>query len=97
MEVCLPCKRLRTSHTHRVKRDVYQPDVHTFDVRLAEPRGAEMTRQELQQTEMWRNEVVDMLLTFRKCFFVGSSKFLLAVEGVCMSVNMLAYTSMSQE
>ena len=59
-----------------------QTNVHALEVRLAESRSAEVTREELHQTKMRCNEVVDLLLVLGESFFVSSSKFLLSVEWV---------------
>jgi hypothetical protein len=62
VKVRLSRKRLRAPHAHRIKRDMYQTDIDALDIRLAEPRGTKVARQELQQAEVRRNEVVNVLL-----------------------------------
>jgi hypothetical protein len=55
---------LRTTDAHRIERDMHQAHVDTLDIPLAQARCAEVARQELQEPEMGRYEVVDLLLTF---------------------------------
>jgi hypothetical protein len=62
VKVRLSRKRLRTPHAHRIECDMYQTDIDALDIRLAEPRGTKVAGQELQQAEVRRNEVVNVLL-----------------------------------
>jgi hypothetical protein len=64
VEVGFAGKRLRTTDAHRIERDMHQAHVDTLDIPLAPARCAEVARQELQEPEMGRYEVVDLLLTF---------------------------------
>lgn len=44
---------------------MYQTNVHTLKIRFAEPRGAEVTREELYEAKVRCNKVVDLLLVLR--------------------------------
>ena len=90
MEVCLTGKRLRAAYAHCIERNVYQSHIYTLNIRLAEPRCAEMTGEELQQSKMRCYQIIDVLLSFGKSFLVRGSKFLLAIEGVRMTAHKLA-------
>lgn len=87
MEVGFARQRLRTTSAHCVESDMHQANVHALYVGLTEPCCAEMTRQELQEAEMRRDEIVNVLLVFRQCLFVGRCEFLLIVEGILVSVK----------
>jgi hypothetical protein len=82
VKVCFTSKRLRTAPTHGVKCDVYQPDIHTLNIALTQTRRTEMTRKKLQKAKVWRDEVVDLLLSLGQRFLVCCSKLLLTVERI---------------
>jgi len=42
VEIRLPSEWLRTTYTHCIERDVYEPDIDTLDVRFAQTRCTEM-------------------------------------------------------
>lgn len=83
MKVRLPCQRLLTPpRAHRIKRNMQQPNIYTLDIRLTKSRRTKVARQELQQTKVRRNQVINMLLALRQRRFIRGGEFLLAVEGV---------------
>lgn len=72
---------------------MYQSNVHTLNVRLAEARCTEMAGEKLQQSKVGRYQIVDVLLPFRQSFLVSSSKFLFAKERVWVPLRKSADAS----
>jgi hypothetical protein len=64
VEIRLAGQRLRTTHAHRIERNVHKTDIYTFDISLAQARCTEVAGQELQKPEVGRDEIVDLLLAF---------------------------------
>lgn len=62
VEVRFSRQRLRKPPTHRIKRDIYQPHIHALDIRLTQPRRTEVAGQELQQAEVRRDQIINLLL-----------------------------------
>lgn len=88
MKVCFSRKRLGASRAERVEGHVNQSVVDEFYVGIAETCSVEMTRQKLQEPIVRGNDIIDVLLPFRKIRLICGSEFLLPIEWIWMSWNM---------
>jgi len=62
MEVRFSSERLRTTATHSIKRDMYQTHVYALDIRITETGCAKVAGQELHESKVGSNQVIDLLL-----------------------------------
>jgi hypothetical protein len=86
MKVRFSGQGLGTTGNQGIQSDVHQTMICQRNIRVTEPRRIEMTGQELQQSEMRRDDVVYMLLSFRKTRLVSGRKFLFSEKWIGVSV-----------
>ena len=84
MKVGFSSKRLGTSGAECIEGDMHQSAVDQLYVRITKTCGIEMTREELQKSIVRGNDVVYVLLPFRKIWLVCRCEFLFTVERVGM-------------
>lgn len=82
LEMYLACQWLTSTDPHFSQCDPRQAYKDSLEERTAQAKGAELTRQELNETEMRCDNVVSESLTAGKRFSVRRGKLFLDIEGI---------------
>lgn len=86
VEVDFTGQRLTRAMPHGSQCDTHEAEEDSIQERRAQPRGVEMTRKALHQSEVRCNNVMYVLLSFDECISAGRSKLLFDVKWVKVAV-----------